>query len=89
MSPNRAFRESRERFLHVSAPLIPNPARQIEIALKGHSILPEIVVGHRTTYFQKRNQAKREHMVRQAWNDDSKYVRLARPVVRCTKKVTP
>jgi len=86
MSPNRAFRESRERFLHVSAPLIPNPARQIEIALKGHSILPEIVVGHRVTFCKKINQRKRQ---RAEMYGTSYQRRLAQPTVRMVGAMTP
>lgn len=89
MSPNRAFNLSRGRYIHVSAPIIPNPARAIEMATTGYSILPEHIVGPRTMFFKRRKQGKREMRRVFTFAAGTKLYRLASPVVRCTKKVTP
>lgn len=88
MSSNRSFLKSRERLVHVSAPIIPNPARLIELAAQGHSILPEHIVGPRTTFFKRKNENKRRERIIK-WRKGTKLTLLAFPVVRCTKKVTP
>lgn len=59
MSPNKRYIQG--KYLHVSAPIVPNPKRAIEMAVKGHSILPEFIVGHGKTYNVGRNAAKRAY----------------------------
>lgn len=63
MSPNRQFYRfsAKNNYLHVSAPIVANPARAIEMATKGHSLLPELIVGLRKTYNVGNNAAKRAY----------------------------
>jgi hypothetical protein len=55
----KALRPSAGRYLHVSAPIIQNPARALEMAAKGFSLLPELVVGPTETFNAGRNLDKR------------------------------
>ncbi len=89
MSPNQQFLryQAKNEYTHVSALIVRNPARAIEIAKKGHSLLPELIVGPRTTYFQGQNERKRI-LRSMPWRSGTKAHRLALPTVRCTKQVT-
>lgn len=98
MSPNKKFREERSRFHHVSAPIIANPAYHIELAMRQimspeqvseRGAMPPVdIVGPRVTYFKRRNESKRMR-VSTCRHEGTKAFRLAEPLVRCAKKVTP